>query len=148
MNYSTENSLPEAIEKERKFNEFFKSVKAVLRQCNIKSTEQKWNAKDHELNEFYQKVQTIVYERLADNFDTPEVIKVLSDLVTQTNTYLQQDQALIKVPIVRQISKYIFKIMKVFGVYDEDVVPTIGEGVQSNEEVITPFMDVLMKFRD
>ena len=68
-------------------------------------------------------MQTAVHERLADNFDTPEAVKALSDLVAATNSYLQQDRALIKVPLVRQISKYVFKILKVFGVYDEDVVP-------------------------
>lgn len=50
MNYSTEKSMPEAIAKERKFNEFFLNVKAFLRQCDIKSTEQKWNTKDYELD--------------------------------------------------------------------------------------------------
>jgi hypothetical protein len=39
MNYSTDKSLPEAVEKERRFSEFFKNVKAFLRQCDIKSTE-------------------------------------------------------------------------------------------------------------
>ena len=31
MNYSTENSLPEAVSKERKFTEFFRTVKALIR---------------------------------------------------------------------------------------------------------------------
>jgi len=54
---------------------------------------------------------------------------------------------------VRQISKYVFKILKVFGVYDEDVVPPVdgtdaqGAG-QSYEETIAPLMNVLLKFRD
>jgi cysteinyl-tRNA synthetase len=38
MNYTTEKSMPEAVEKERQFSEFFKSVKATLRQCNIADT--------------------------------------------------------------------------------------------------------------
>jgi cysteinyl-tRNA synthetase len=39
MNYTTEKSMPEAVEKERQFSEFFKTVKATLRQCNIKDTQ-------------------------------------------------------------------------------------------------------------
>jgi len=31
MNYSPENSFPEAISKEEQFNEFFKNVRAILR---------------------------------------------------------------------------------------------------------------------
>jgi hypothetical protein len=54
---------------------------------------------------------------------------------------------------VRQISKYVFKILKVFGVYDEEVVPAGDEGLasgtgQSYEDTITPLMNVLSKFRD
>ena len=55
-------------------------------------------------------------------------------------------------PLVRQISKYILKILKVFGVYDEDVVPANEEatsnGGQSYEDTIAPLMNVLSKFRD
>lgn len=53
---------------------------------------------------------------------------------------------------MRQVSKYVFKILKVFGVYDEEVVPAVDgttEGAgQSYEESITPLMNVLSKFRD
>ena len=38
MNYETDKSMPEAVEKERQFAEFFKNVKAILRQCDIKNT--------------------------------------------------------------------------------------------------------------
>lgn len=101
MNYTTEKSMPEAVEKERQFSEFFKNVKAILRQCNIKTTVQKWSARDYELNEILTKAQTTVHARLADNFDTAEAVKSLSELVTATNTYLQQDKGQIKVPLVR-----------------------------------------------
>ena len=60
-----------------------------------------------------------------------------------------QDKTLIKLTLVRSISKYVFKILKVFGVYDEDVVPLVSEGESLNrEELITPFMNLLSKFRD
>ena len=55
INYSVEKSLPEAIEKERQFSEFFKSMKAVMRQLDIKSQVQKWNTTDEELSKFYEK---------------------------------------------------------------------------------------------
>ena len=95
-----------------------------------------------------------MHERLADNFDTAEAIKVLNELVTMTNSYLQQDKSLIKLPLVRQISKYVFKILKVFGVYDEDVFPSQltaaeeSDQAASYEDMIAPLMNVLSKFRD
>jgi cysteinyl-tRNA synthetase len=151
MNYSTDKSMPEAVEKERQFSEFFKNVKAILRQCNIQSTEQKWNPRDYELNEIYNTTQIAVHERLADNFDTPEAVKLLSDLVTATNSYLNQDRSVIKVPLVRQISRYTFRILKVFGLYEEDIVPagnTSETTEASYEETIAPLMNALSKFRD
>lgn len=42
MNYDQEKSFQEAIVKEKQFDEFFKTVKAILRQCDIKTTSQKW----------------------------------------------------------------------------------------------------------
>lgn len=38
MNYDAEDSFPEAIKKEKEFAEFFKNVKATLRQCNVNET--------------------------------------------------------------------------------------------------------------
>ena len=56
---------------------------------------------------------------------------------------------MIKVTLVRAISKYILKILKVFGVFDEDVVPIVNEDESLNrEELITPFMNLLTQFRD
>ena len=152
MNYTTEKSMPEAVEKERQFSQFFKDVKAILRQVNVRDTDQKWAQRDYELNEVYTRAQRVVHERLADNFDTSEAIKVLSELVTTTNGYLQQDKKLIKLPLVRQISKYVLKILKVFGVYDDDVFPAqdsqLEEGAGSYEDIIAPLMNALSKFRD
>ena len=49
----------------------------------------------------------------------------LSNLVSVTNTYLQLPAAEIKVPLVRQVSRYIFYILKCFGVYEEDDAPAV-----------------------
>ena len=39
--------------------------------------------------------------------------------------------------------------MKCFGVYDEDVVPSLSESTSQNyEEIVTPLMNALRKFRD
>ena len=95
-----------------------------------------------------------MHERLADNFDTPAAVNILSELVTATNRYLMDNQQ-IKVPFVRQVSKYVFKILKVFGIYDEDVFPSTQtadsdakQSQESYEDIIAPLMNALSKFRD
>ena len=44
MNYTTEKSLPQAINVEKKFTEFFRSVKAATRNSTVKQNTQNWNA--------------------------------------------------------------------------------------------------------
>lgn len=102
----------------------------------------------------FTKTQTVVRERLSDNFDTPEAVIALSQLITATNSYLQIDRTLIKLPLVRQISKYVFKILKAFGVYEDEDYPNVLEAqkgdaqVAAYEDTIAPLMDALTKFRD
>lgn len=89
MNYSQKHSWPEAVAKERQYSEFFKLIKAVLRQCDVKTTEQKWGQKEYELDELFRGVSVKVHDALADNFDTKTAIHHLSELVSLTNTYIQ-----------------------------------------------------------
>lgn len=89
MNYEMSKSFGEAKSKEAQFDNFFKNVKAVLRQCDIKSTNQKWNKVDRELDELLHEKEFSVREALCDNFNTKKVIQQdLSELVTQLNKYL------------------------------------------------------------
>ncbi len=47
------------------------------------------------------------------------------------------------------MSGYIFKILKTFGVYDDDVFPSVSDGKEVNqEELIAPYVDAIVKFRD
>jgi len=56
------------------------------------------------------------------------------------------------VPLVLQVSRYVFKVLSAFGVYESGDLPTIeagGEGSQaSTEDAITPVMNALSNFRD
>jgi cysteinyl-tRNA synthetase len=99
----------------------------------------------------FRDVQVKVHDALADNFDTKTAINHLAELVSLTNSYVQQPPALVKAPIVRTISKYVLKILKAFGVYDEDITPSVEDssasGSVSVESIITPFVNSLVKFR-
>ena len=89
MNYDQEKSFQEAIVKEKQFDEFFKTVKAILRQCDIKNTSQKWEQKDYDLDAKLREKQHTVREAICDDFNTPKAIGELFELVTLTNGYLQ-----------------------------------------------------------
>ena len=49
MNYSEENTWPEAVAKEKAFNEFFRTVKAHTRNIKIGESEQRWTERDFTL---------------------------------------------------------------------------------------------------
>lgn len=59
-----------------------------------------WEKAELDLNQTLQKHQWEVREALCDNFDTPRAIKNLSEIVKQTNTYLQKDPKSIRAPLV------------------------------------------------
>ena len=124
MNYS-EKSFPEAKAKDRQFSEFFTSVKILQREVDIRSTNQKWLDADFALQAKLAQSQKEIHEALCDSFDTSKALNVLSDLVTAANSYMaqppnQDGQEVRKVALVRTVSRYVFKILKVFGVYNEE----------------------------
>jgi len=56
----------------------------------------------------------------------------------------------VKVPLVRTISRFVFKTLRTFGIYDDGDMPELlggDEGVNS-EQAMTPVVDALAKFRD
>lgn len=49
--------------------------------------------------------------------------------MSQTNKYLMKSPSNIKVPLVRQVSKFVFKILSCFGIYEEGDFPSlVGSG--------------------
>lgn len=106
-----------------------------------------WNETDEKLDSLLSEKKLKVREALCDNFATPKAVQELFELVTATNGYLQQDPKSIKVPLVRAVSKYIFHVLKCFGIYEDGDYPTVsGDG--AFEDVIAPLMNALAKFRD
>jgi len=128
-------------------------VKANLRQINVKDQVQKWGEKDHALDDMLRKKQISIREALCDNFDTPKAVLELGELLAATNTYMSQETSQIKLPLLKTVARYIFYILKCFGVYDDEddafkIQDQTAEGTASYEETIAPLMDALTKFRD
>ena len=88
---------------------------------------------------------------MCDSFDTKTAVNELASLVSAANIYLQSNDG-VKLPLVLQVSRYIFKTLSAFGVYDNGNLPKVeaeGEvGVENVEESITPVMNALSNFRD
>jgi len=77
-------------------------------------------------------------------------VNELQNLISVANIYLTLPATEIKEPLIRQVSKYVFYILKCFGVYSEDDAPSVlnEEQAVDYEAQITPLMNVLSQFRD
>ena len=82
---------------------------------------------------------------MSDNFDTPRAINDLFLLVKKANNYLKQDAKQIKKPLILEISRYIFRMLKIFGIYKEGDYPSISS---NQDQLVTELMNTLAKFRD
>jgi len=55
--------------------------------------------------------------------------------VSAANIYINQEVSNLKVPLIRQITQYVLKILKCFGVFEDEIFPAMGgEGSQNFEE--------------
>ena len=61
-----------------------------------------------QLSDTLLKTKNAVRAALCDSFDTKEAVNRLADLVGATNVYIKQKDELIKVPLLRQVSRYIY----------------------------------------
>lgn len=150
MTFETKKSFPEAMAKNKQFTEFFRKINTVKRTYEIKNTIQKWGETDVALEKELDATRKAVYIALADSFDTPTAITHLQNLVIRTNAYLNDNEKTVKVPLVRCISKYIYSVLKSFGLYEEDDTPKEDDGTSgaNKEEIITPYMNAMSTFRD
>jgi cysteinyl-tRNA synthetase len=73
---------------------------------------------------FMQKKNEI-HSALSDNFDTPQVIRILQDLVKKTNIHMES----MKKPLLIQISNYITNLFRIFGLIED----SIGWSKSSND---------------
>ena len=150
MDYG-DNTLARAVVTEKTFVEFFHNVKAALRAKDMLQQDQRWTEAAVVLQRKLAEAQAAVGAGLRDDFDTPTVLAVLSDLVKATNVYLESETVILGL-VVRSVASYITKMFKVFGLIHNDSLgfgleDGSGEGGASKEETLAPVLDALMEFR-
>ncbi len=149
MNYS-DQTVDDAKSKERYFKNFFGAVKSVLRNDFV-AERQGWTQADRVLWQILNESQKKVHASLLDNFKTYDVVQHLVDLVQECNKYLAAE-AKPKNLLVQKVAIYVTKILRIFGVVQgNDIIgfnEAAGEGGGSKEEVVAPFVDAFVDFRE
>eukprot|EP00826_Nyctotherus_ovalis_P061525 TRINITY_DN8765_c0_g1_i10.p1 TRINITY_DN8765_c0_g1~~TRINITY_DN8765_c0_g1_i10.p1 ORF type:complete len:326 (+),score=137.32 TRINITY_DN8765_c0_g1_i10:148-1125(+) len=147
FNY-TKTAMPEAVEKERQFNEFFLNFKVAVRNYDY-NVSQYWLKEDFKMNNILCEYQDKVHKAICNNFDTPSAIGYLGELVNYANAYMKDEKNL-KATLLIKIANYIQFILQCFGVIGDTPVGFVVQrgSVVDEEQAITPLMNVLCKFRD
>ena len=150
----TENGLSMASANDKKISEFFQNIKVWSRENDLKKN-LKLDNEDSALNNFFLEAKKNIHAYFCDNFNTPGVVSTILDLIKKTYEYQEKTEKVktLKLHLIYTVGKYISDILKCLGlVYNTDFVDyfrTNGEGDSNKnaEEILTPYMDVLTKFR-
>ncbi|OQR67975.1 cysteine--tRNA ligase [Tropilaelaps mercedesae] len=157
LDYS-DNTMEIAMQYEKVFNEFFLSVKDLVRSGGTSITESllKWTANEKQLNTVFQHSRASVHKALCDSIDTRSALDALRDSVSASNVYMKEMKAAkrtLNVPLLRNVAAYVTRILRVFGAIEstESIgFPTGGSGGgdASAEAIVTPYLTALSNFRD
>lgn len=147
FNY-TEKAMPEAVEKDRQFNEFFLNVKVALRN-NTNNKPQAWTKADFALFDLMGQYQSKIHKAICSNLNTMDVVTYLGELITAANAYMK-NEAELKLTILLKVANYVQFILQCFGVIPDAPLGFASqkETAVDEEQAITPIMNVLSKFRD
>ncbi|KAA1121666.1 hypothetical protein PGTUg99_014068 [Puccinia graminis f. sp. tritici] len=128
-----ESAMAEVRNQESTFNNFFAVVKALRYE---RSTEQMIQAIDldqsksvgtsHPLHAIFENARSDFHAALCDSFNTPEAMKQLLNLVTETNKYISAQIASIRAEpdgqsllVISHIAAWISKMLRVFGLDEQ-----------------------------
>ncbi|WPK27740.1 hypothetical protein PUMCH_005138 [Australozyma saopauloensis] len=102
--------------------------------------------------------QADVHAAFCDNLSTPVVLRVIGDLVSKANTYIQGSatgQNELRIEVLLEITRWIVKILDILGFearpdklgwMDSDASDSAGSA--SKEDVAMPYVKALSQFRD
>ncbi|KIJ61294.1 hypothetical protein HYDPIDRAFT_96924 [Hydnomerulius pinastri MD-312] len=141
---------------ETSFSNFFTTVKAILLADEGQSDGQH-HYEDVErdlMNEIYES-KLAFRSALCDSFNTPEALKILRDLVSRTNVYINSRGKSLNVGLVEQSARWVGDMLRMFGL-GEGEKPELGWGQEledganavNREEVLMPYLRALSSFRD
>jgi cysteinyl-tRNA synthetase len=152
MDYS-DGTMTQAVNIEKIFSEYFHNMKAVLRRLGI-SGPQYIGARENVLITHLEAAKEGVHDALMDDFDTPRAITTLLELIRESNKYAEADGSLVSTALLTTVVRYVTSILKVFGLVQDSSeigfpLESTGEGASaSKEQVLSPLLDVLTKFRE
>lgn len=157
MDYG-DGSMNHAVSIDKIFSEFFHNVKAVLRRLGSDGPQHVGDS-ETVLLQALEDAKIGVRASLMDDFDTPKALTVLLELIHQCNRYI--DKETISTVALTNVSRYITSVLRTLGLVPDSIeigfplgssdgsAGTEGSGLStSREQILTPMLDVLTRFRE
>ncbi|EMR10205.1 cysteine-tRNA ligase [Pneumocystis murina B123] len=108
---------------------------------------------EKELCKNLYQAQEALHDALCDNFNTPESLDIIINLITKTNIYISQARSDINILIITNVAEWISGILEIFGLKDNSftvIEYKLNESTitTNHNEIIMPYVKVLSSFRD
>lgn len=145
---------------ENSLNKYFLNVRALYNdykhrlESNV-IVSKKTGQLEKKLLEDLNEAKTGVNAAFCDNLSTPQALKVISELVTKTNTYIVTSGSDLRIDPILQVTYWITRILNIIGLQSrsdnlgwDDRDATDGSSSNSVEEIAMPFVKALSTFRD
>lgn len=154
LDYS-DNTMSEAVQFEKTLNEFFLTVKDILRthrQLPVEKKIVKWEDREKSLNQKFKEHVQLVDQTLRDNIDTKSACEEIRRLVSASNTYINEQKDLSNPNLLHSIAAYITRLLDTFGcVSIGDPIGFPADASSSSggdrEQQVMPFIDVISQLR-
>ncbi|KPM06744.1 cysteine-tRNA ligase, cytoplasmic-like protein [Sarcoptes scabiei] len=161
LDYS-DNTMNDAIQFEKTLNEFFLTVKDILRSGVSKSDQDtiKWNKEELDLHRKFLDHRIRIDQALRDNIDTKKCLEEIRRLISSYNVYIQAKQNEADGLLLIQTAQYISKLMNVFGcsgwidglnyalLLRNSTTTNQTIDVCDREQIVMPFIQSIAKLRD
>lgn len=153
-----EGVLAEANKWEATVTKFFSNVRALVAEEEARSKTgetipQLFGPLEHRLHTDLDVARAALHAALCDNFNTSDAMKVLTDLIGETNKYMAITPALAS---VKEVARWLTRVVNIFGLdaastpNGEDQIgwsDTAGTA-SSSEALLMPYLRLLSSFRD
>ncbi|KAH0828186.1 hypothetical protein J3R83DRAFT_3889 [Lanmaoa asiatica] len=144
---------------ESTFNNFFATVKALLmvNEGNEGKSDgyHHYEEPERELTNGLNESKLAFRSALCDSFNTPEGLKILRDLVSRTNVYINTRTKSLNVVLVEQSARWVGDMLRMFGLGEGGKLElgwgqeTMSDANTANqEEFLLPYLRALSSFRD
>lgn len=155
-----ENTMELARAYERTANEFFLSVKHLLRSSPAKGVAAfvKWGPAEVDMNAKLEKCKAGVHSAFCDNIDTRSALEEIRELISAANIYIDANRTrgTLNRQLLKSTAHYITRIFDVLGLIARDEAigfpaggaASTGQGAGDLETLVLPYLSCMADFRD